>query len=406
MDVVIVGAGLAGLCCARRLAEAQISFLVLEASDAVGGRVRTDSVDGFLLDRGFQVLLTAYPEAQRMLDYGPLAMRAFEPGALVRLNGGFSRITDPRRRPGRALEGLLSEIGTLSDKLRVGWLRSQAGRIDLDAVFDEPYESTIDFLRKRGFSPNIIERFFRPFLGGIFLEHELRTPSSMFRFVFRMMAQGDTSMPALGMHELPKQLAGNIPAGNIRFGARVASLGRNSVILEDGEEIVAGKIVVATEGPEAGRLLGRPRSGSRSATCFYFTTDHAPMFEPILVLNGGDDGPVNNLCVPTNLSPQLAPPGAALISATVIEHNDQTDAQLEAASRDQLALWYGQQVRKWRLLRTYRIHHAQPDPSVALPRTAPRVAPDLYVCGDHCMHASIEGAMVSGRKAAEAVLGC
>jgi phytoene dehydrogenase-like protein len=403
-DVVIIGAGLAGLCCARRLLEARVSFLLVEASDEVGGRVRTDRVEGFLLDRGFQVLLTAYPEAQKMLDYRALDLRAFEPGALVHLENRFSRVSDPWRRPGRALEALVSEIGTLSDKLRVGWLRQRVCRGSAEDAFGGPEMRTIDFLQRSGFSPNIIERFFRPFLGGIFLERELRTPASMLRFVFRMLARGDVSIPARGMGQIPNQLASTLPSRSIRKGAKVASIGKDRVILCGGEEIAARSIVLATEGPEAGRLLGEDSRGSRSVTCLYFAADSAPVTEPILVLNGEGEGPVNNLCVPSILSPELAPAGAALISATVLDHENLTREQIEASTRDQFVRWFGRAARGWRLLRVYRIPHAQPNPSVARPRRELRVAPNLYVCGDHCTHASIEGAMVSGRMAAEAVL--
>lgn len=260
-DVVIIGAGLAGLCCARRLLEARVSFLLVEASDEVGGRVRTDRVEGFLLDRGFQVLLTAYPEAQKMLDYRALDLRAFEPGALVHLENRFSRVADPWRRPGRALEALVSEIGTLSDKLRVGWLRHRVCRGSSEDAFGGPEMRTIDLLQRTGFSPNIIERFFRPFLGGIFLERELRTPASMLRFVFRMLARGDVSIPAGGMGQIPNQLASSLPSRSIRKGAKVASIGKDRVILCGGEEIAARSTVVATEGPEAGRLLGEDGRG-------------------------------------------------------------------------------------------------------------------------------------------------
>ena len=403
-DVVIVGAGLAGLCCARRLLESHVSFLLLDASDEIGGRVRTDRVEGFLLDRGFQVLLTAYPEALEMLDYSALDLRAFEPGALVHLENRFCRVSDPWRRPSQAVGALLSEIGTLPDKLRVAWLRSRVCRGSVDDAFGGPEMSTLDFLHARGFSPNIIERFFRPFLGGIFLEQELRTPSSMFRFVFRMLARGDTSIPSLGMQQIPIQLASPIPSANLRTRTRVASIGDNRVALSGGGEIAARSIVVATEGPEAGRLLGQNGPGSRNVTCLYFAAENAPLTEPVLVLDGEGEGPVNNLCVPSILSPKVAPAGAALISATVLDHGRLAVDQLEAESRNQLARWFGGQVRKWRLLRTYRIPHAQPDPSVARPRRAPRVAPNLYLCGDHCLHASIEGAMASGRAAAEAIL--
>jgi phytoene dehydrogenase-like protein len=339
-----------------------------------------------------------------MLDYGALDLRAFEPGALVHLGRRFCRVSDPWRRPSRAVDALLSEIGTLPDKLRVAWLRSGVCRGSVDDAFGGPEGSTLDFLHARGFSPNIIERFFRPFLGGIFLERELRTPSSMFRFVFRMLARGDISIPSLGMQQIPIQLASLIPSGNLRTRTKVGSIGNNRVTLSSGEEVAARSIVVATEGPEAGRLLGENGPASRSVTCLYFAAEDAPVTEPILILNGEGEGPVNNLCVPSILSPEVAPPGAALISATVLDHDHLTVEQIEAESRDQLGRWFGGQVRNWRLLRTYRIPHAQPDPSVARPIRAPRVAPNLYVCGDHCLHASIEGALASGSAAAEAVL--
>lgn len=403
-DVVIVGAGLAGLCCARRLLESHVSVLLVEASDEVGGRVRTDRVEGFLLDRGFQVLLTAYPEARKMLDYCALDLRAFEPGALVHMGNRFSRVSDPWRRPSHAMDALVSEIGTLPDKLRIAWLRFVFSRGSVDDAFGEPEESTLDFLHARGFSPKIIERFFRPFLGGIFLEQELRTPSSMFRFVFRMLALGDNAIPSLGMQQIPIQLASRIPPGSLLTRTKVASIGNNRVTFSSGEEVAARSIVVATEGPEAGRLLGEKGPASRNVTCLYFEAEDAPVTEPILILNGEGDGPVNNLCVPSTLSPEVAPPGAALISATVLGHDHLTVEQLEAEARHQLIRWFGSQVRKWRLLKMYGVSHAQPDPSVARPPRAPRVAPRLYVCGDHCLHASIEGAMASGRATAEAVL--
>jgi len=402
-DVVIIGAGLAGLSCARELTRAGVSCLLLEASDGIGGRVRTDLVEGFLLDRGFQVLLTAYPEARRELDYQKLDLRAFEPGALVQLGGRFARLSDPWRRPGQALSALLSEVGTLADKLRIAKLRWSVCHGAVDDPFHQAAVPTLDFLRDTGFSDGMIEKFFRPFLGGIFLERGLQTPSSMFRFVFRMMVQGDTAIPSLGMQKIPAQLAESLPHGTIRTGCAVEAIGPNRVRLRSGGDIQAKKIVVATEGPEAARLLDQTPHGSRSVICLYFATEQPPVTESVLVLNGEGTGPINNLCVPSLLSPALAPSGAALVSVTILNHGNLTGAQLESCTRYQLVRWFGADVRRWRLLRTYRIPHAQPEPAVALPRRAPVVAPDLYVCGDHCMHASIEGAMVSGRKTAESL---
>ena len=205
-DAIVVGAGLAGLACANELNQRGVSVRVLEASDAPGGRARTDVVDGFLLDRGFQVLLTAYPEAQRMFDYDALALGRFQPGAIVWADERFHHVADPWRVPSHALATALASVGTLSDKLKVAQLRRDVTRPSLEAILAAPESTTRDFLHHHGFSRQITERFFQPFLSGIFLEDKLVTSSRMFEFVFRMFSQGEAALPARGMEGLAKQL--------------------------------------------------------------------------------------------------------------------------------------------------------------------------------------------------------
>jgi phytoene dehydrogenase-like protein len=234
-DVLIVGGGLAGLCAARTLHAAGRTFAILEASDAVGGRVRTDIVDGFRLDRGFQVLLDAYPEAATVLDYAALDLKAFLPGALVRFEGRFHEVSDPWRRPMAAIGSLGNPIGTLADKLKVATIRQRALQGTVEERFRSPETTTIDALRRAGLSDVIINRFFRPFLGGIFLEPELLTSSRMFEFVFRMFSTGNAVVPALGMEEIPKQLAAALPPASIRLNTRVVEVTPGQVRLEGGE---------------------------------------------------------------------------------------------------------------------------------------------------------------------------
>ena len=384
-DVIIIGAGLAGLACAKHLAAGGVQCQVIESSDGVGGRVRTDLVDGFQLDRGFQVLLTAYPEAQAVFDYESLRLQPFEPGALVQRNHHRHLLSDPWRRPSRALESLFSPIGTLFDKLRVALMRFRA----LHGI-ETAATSTYAYLDAQGFSSSFIESFWRPFFAGIFLERELVTSSRMAEFVFRMMASGDTVLPAEGMGAMSRQLAEGVA---VRLNARVKSIEGCAAQLESGERLVAKAVVVATEGPEALRLAGLPKMGSRSVSNLYFAADHAPIAEGLLVLNGEMTGPVNNLCVPSNVAPTYAPAGAALISASVLGMNPD-----EVTVREQLATWFGPEVHRWRHLRTYRIAHAQPEPG---PRQFP---PGMVVCGDHCESPSLQGALVSGRRAAELVM--
>ena len=402
-EVIIVGAGLAGLCCARELHERGRKCQILEASDGVGGRVRTDEEDGFLLDRGFQVLLTEYPEAQRVLDYSQLDLRPFEPGALIRINGKFHRFVDPWRRPRHLFSTAFSSAASLGDKLRVAGLRRRLAKRSSEALLEDSEVSTIERLRERGFSPRIIEKFFRPFLGGVFLETDLTTSSRKFEYLFRMFADGDAVLPARGMEEIPRQLAAALPKGTIRTGTEVKRVFADRVELTNGQELRADAVVLATEAPTAARLLGETSAThSNGVTCLYFAAPKPPLAEPILVLNGDGKGPINNLCVPSQVSPEYAPAGQALISATVVGV-ELEDHELLSLARQQLTEWFGDQAQSWRHLRSYRIPHALPEQRKLDAESPSRRADGIYICGDYLSTASIQGAMVSGRRAAEAV---
>lgn len=406
-DVIVIGAGLAGLCCARGLREAGVDVLVLEASDDVGGRVRTDRVDGFVLDRGFQVLLTEYPEAQAVLDYNQLNLSAFYAGALVRFGGKFRRAADPWRHPIDASRSLFGPIGTLADKLHVARLRSRVIKPKLPALFAAPDVPSDKFLRLFGFSPKMVDRFFRPFFSGVFLEFQLQTSSRMLQFVYRMFATGDAALPAEGMGAIPRQLASSLPADRVRTRTEVAQIEGTTVVTALGERLRARAVVIATDAHAAAKLLGHVvPPPTRSVTCLYFAADKPPLHEPIIVMDADRLGPVNNLCVPSNVARSYAPPGASLISATCLGIPEAADADLAGRVRNQLRDWFGPAVNGWRHLRSYRIAHALP---IIEPQWEPEPKradgqPGVYMCGDHCANASIQGAMASGRRMAEALI--
>jgi phytoene dehydrogenase-like protein len=406
-DVFIVGAGLAGLCCARELQAKGVSFQILEASDGIGGRVRTDEVDGFLLDRGFQVLLTAYPEAKRSLDYSRLNLKSFLPGVLSWYAGRLNKLVDPWRMPGAWKEALRSEFGTLADKLRIARLRSRLRRTSIEDIFRRPERTTKDALTAEGFTGEMIHHFFRPFLGGILLDGELKSSSRMFEFVFKMMSEGESSLPALGMGAIPAQLAERFPGDAVRLNTRVEALHGNELTLAGGETLRARALVIAAEGPSAAHLVGEVEPASRSVTCFYFAADEAPVDEPILVLNGDGAGPINNFAVVSRIAPTYAPAGKHLVSVSVLGIQQLTDVQLGGFIIAQMKNLFGRVASGWQLLRSYRITHAQPQqyPGALEPPQRPvRIRPGVYTCGDHRDNASINGAMASGRRAAEAVL--
>ena len=238
---------------ARRLTAQGLDVRVLEAADGVGGRVRTDDVNGFQLDRGFQVLLTAYPEAQEVLDYAALDLRPFYAGALIRAAGGFHRLADPWRHPWDALRGLFAPVGGLRDKLRVGRLRRWVLSRELHQLFSGSEESSIAFLRTFGFSDAMIERFFRPFFAGVFLKSELQTSSRMLQFVFAMFAAGDAALPAAGMEAMPRQLAARLPADRIRLKAEAIRIGNGGGAGAIGIREATGWLAPFSPGPATRR---------------------------------------------------------------------------------------------------------------------------------------------------------
>ncbi len=424
-DIVIVGAGLAGLRCAELLQRAGFDTLLLEAEDAPGGRVRTDLIEGFRLDRGFQILLTAYPETKATLSYRALKLRRFTPGALVWHGGRFHRFVDPWREPMHAAKFLFDDVITFGDKWRVARLRARVTRGTPDTLFQRQDQSTHEFLRSFGFSPRMIDRFFAPFFGGVFLESELQTSAHYFEFLFRMFAAGSVAVPADGMERIPQQMAGKLQPGTLELNTRVAGVKRRQqrfvVTTGDGSTIEAKQMVFAVAEhalrPLLADLLPHTRAQSReqrrwnSATTIYYAAPRSPIEGPILALNGEgpDGGPINNLVVMSQVARRYAPPGQQLIAVSVVGVAPNSDAAMElldAKVREHAERWFGADlVKDWRLVGAYPIEHALP-----LARTtqweasATRVTDNVYICSDAQETPSLQGALASGRRAAEAIL--
>ena len=304
IDVVIVGAGLAGLACAQDLTHAGLECAILEASDGIGGRVRTDVVDGYRLDRGFQILLTAYPEVERRFDVDALDLRLFEPGAAVWVNGRFHRIADPLRRPRHIPATLAAPIGTLADKARLLRLIIDVRSHAVPELLRRPDVSTSDRLARAGFTDRMIETFWRPLFAGIQLDPKLEVSSRRFETILRMLAIGASGVPRDGMGEISEQLAATLPAGTVRLNTRVARLEGTCAVLADGERVNGRSIVVATDGPAAHDLLGTrvPDPGSRAAACCWFSTTSAPLPGRFLILDGESHGPATSVAVMSEVS--------------------------------------------------------------------------------------------------------
>ncbi|MGC2719059.1 MAG: NAD(P)/FAD-dependent oxidoreductase, partial [Candidatus Acidiferrales bacterium] len=287
-------------------------------------------------------------------------------------------------------------------------LRSRLTGRPLEKIFARPEQPTRAELVHAGFSPVIIEHFFEPFFGGIMLDRDLKASSRMFEFVFSMMSSGHVSVPSKGMGAIPAQIAAQLPPNALRVNSAVEKVEADKVTLAGGEEIEARAVVLATDGPTASKLVsGLKPVASRSVSCFYYAADEPPVNEPVLVLAGARGGTVNNLCVINRVAPGYAPEGKSLVSVTVLGNPALTEEQLSGFAIADLKGWFGPVVRSWKLLRSYRIPHAQPEqlPGALDPIERPvKLAPGLYVCGDHRDTASIHGAMLSGRRAAEVLI--
>ncbi|KAB7732437.1 NAD(P)-binding protein [Rudanella paleaurantiibacter] len=411
--ILIVGAGMAGLSCAVYLQQAGYDTLVLEASDGVGGRVRTDVVDGFRLDRGFQILLTAYPEAERLLNYSALQLRAFRSGALIHDGpNGWMKLLNPLREPTTVFQTLASAVGTLGDKVNILPLLRHTQALPLEELFRQEATTTLDHLREQGFSDQMIERFFRPFFGGVFLEDDLRTSSNFFDFCFRMFYTGDAAVPALGMGEIPAQVAARLRPGSVRLNSPVVRVGAGEVQLASGEVLTAPAVVLAVDAAPAARLLGRPELQSDAfthTTCTYFAMSEADkpavsQGDKLLMLNTKRSGAVHNIAVMTDVSAEYAPAGQALVSVST-QGLDQVDEQtLTGRIRQELTEWFGESVSRWRHLRTYHLPQALPAYGPGKVHQPLQLADGLFQCGDQTAYPSLNAAMQTGREVAERII--
>jgi phytoene dehydrogenase-like protein len=398
---------MAGLTAAVELQRQGKNVLVLEASDRPGGRIKTDQVNGFLLDRGFQVLLTAYPECKRLLDYDALHLCKFIPGGIILNEKGMHEIGDPTRRPLSLFTTLAAPVGTLNDKLQMLMLKKVLMRNSVDTLFKQDEISTRQALQRYGFSPAMVANFFEPFLGGIFLENKLNTSRRMFDFVFKMFSEGDTCVPAAGMEAIPKQLAAHLSAGQIRCRQRVTAIDGQEVHTESGQVYTASSIILATEATGlVSRYKPTVNTAHKTVTNIYFTAEHSPIPKPILALNASEHRLVNNLCVMNEIAPGYAPEGQYLISVSVNGSTNDTDVTLTSRVQQELKQWFGNAVYDWDHLRTYQVAYALPENTSVVHEIVPqdiKLKEGLYVCGDHLLNGSINAAMRSGRLAAEAI---
>lgn len=405
VDVVIVGGGLAGLAAARRLDRAGVEWLLVESADRIGGRVATDVVDGWHLDRGFQVLNTAYPRLPALCDVDALDLRYFTSGVLVRRGGELHRLENPLRQPMAAPHALTSGVGTLSDRLKFAALATACATVPAGKLLSARETTTQEMLRRAGLSHRMIEEVLRPFLSGVFGDRSLDTSSHVFSMVLRSFFRGRIGVPAAGMAALPAAIAGPLPFPQLLVGARTLSVSPGLVVTEGGE-IHCRAVIVATDPVTASALLPQvPRPDMHGLTTFYFGADRAPIDEPTLLLDGDRREIIANTVVVSNAAPEYAPAGKSLIAASVVGVSAPSTAS-EQVIRVELARLYGTPSDEWELLSVVSLPEALP--TARVPQGGLRKPVDLgdglFVAGDHRDSPSLQGAMAGGWRTAGAAL--
>ncbi len=402
-DAVVVGAGLAGLACARRLTGAGLDVTVLEASDAVGGRVRTDAVDGFLLDRGFQIFNTAYPEARRVLDLGALELRPFAAAATVVTAGARMHLPHPLREPAQVPDLVRAPLGGLRGRTALGRYAATVTLLPARLLKQRPDVPATEAWRAAGIPEQVVREVLVPFFAGVVLDPSLSTSRRYVDLMMRMFARGQAAVPARGMQQIPEQLAAGLPAGTLRLGCLVRAV-RPGGVDADGVDVPARAVVVATDGwTAAGLLPGVEAPRACGVTTVYHAAPAWPDASAALVVDADPGSPVSNSIVLSAAAPGYAPAGTALVATSLLAQ-PAVDAAAGHRLRERLAALHDTETSAWQEVGRYDVPRALPAMPAPHPFTRPVRRAGVYVCGDHCDTGSIQGALVSGRRAAEAVV--
>ncbi|SDX82626.1 FAD-dependent oxidoreductase [Flavobacterium degerlachei] len=399
--ITIIGAGISGLIAAIELEKLGFNPIVIEATDRVGGRVKTDIVDEFQLDHGFQVLLEAYPKAKKYLNYKTLELQKLIPGAVIYKNRETTLIGDPLRDFSLLVPTILANVGSIKDKLAIFKLNLELKNKSLEAIFDSEQVSTLQYLRDKGFSERIIKNFFKPFFSDIFLETDLRTSSAMFQFTYKMFGEGLAVIPKDGIQAIPNQLKSQLTKTVFRFNTRVKTVEEGCIVLEDDSVITSDIIVIATD---ASKILGLEKPVVwKSCDNLYFEVEQNTLKKPIIGLLANNDSLINNIFYTTSVANNNKSKGH-LLSVTIVKSHNLGETNLISQVKSELKNNCG--IIAGRFVKRYRIKKALPD----LERVDYKGNEDnfkfsetIYLAGDTQLNGSLNAAMTSGEAVAKLI---
>ena len=401
----IIGAGISGLIAAQVLENYGYKPTIIEGSNSVGGRVKSDLVEGYLLDRGFQVLLTSYPAANNYIDFDALEIQKLLPGATIFKNGKSQTIGDPLRSFSLLFPTLFSSIGTFSDKLKILKLNVLLKKKKIDTIFKEDEKTTLQYLIDVGFSKDIIQTFFKPFFSGIFLEPNLDTSSRMFEFVYKMFGEGLAVLPKAGIQAISNQLKDNLKNTKILLNSEVESVKNKGIILKNGSEIESDFTIIATEASQLVANLNNQETRWKSCDTLYFETSERIISRPLIGLISEENSLINNIFYHTSIQTTTKGKGE-LLSVTIVKNHSLSEKQLIEKITEELEDFCG--ITNATFIKRYQIEKALPkldNLQYEISSTETKLTSSIFLAGDQLLNGSLNAAMIAGERAAMGVIG-
>ena len=401
--IYIIGAGVSGLIAAQNLEKHGYSPIILEAKSNTGGRVRTEIIDGWILDVGFQVLLDAYPMSKKYLNYDDLDLQKLTPGAHIYTENNSFIIGDPLRNIKLLFPTLFSSVGSFIDKLKIFQLNLRLKYMQIEAIFNEKETTTLTYLQNLGFSDKVINQFFKPFFSGILLEPDLRTSSRMFEFIFKLFSKGNATLPKAGIGAIADQLVDKLKTTEIQLNSKVQKLKTNLIVMASGESYTYDMCIVATE---PSNFLDHYSVKNTWKKCdnLYYIVPRIHRKEPLIHLSAISDSLINNVFFPTSVQ-ESPDPNHDLVSVTVVKHHMYSTQELAIQVKLELEKYFF--VKQARFIKHYKLSMALPDLEsvsyIPKPRTL-NFDNKILLCGDHTVNGSLNAAILSGELAAKQAL--